>query len=340
MKLDVVDAIKWPSTTFHQELIISQRKHRLLPNLMLPGTVLAALLLAIACSTSAPAPPTAASHALAEPPGGPEYSAILVTSDLAVGANRVAFGIIDRDNMPVRTPQAQVQLVYLPPGQNEGQVRQTATAEFVHWPPGERGVYVTTLDFDRPGEGTEAEPGIWGLQITTTTSDGKQVQAQALMKVLEEPSTPAIGAPAPRSVTPTTRDSDDLSTISTANLPDPDLYQLSIHEALDAGKPLVVVFATPAFCVSATCGPQVEMVSQVKESHKGEANFIHVEVFEDPHLIQGGRPGEDQIVPAVKEWGLPTEPWTFVVDREGKVHAKFEQFTPAEEIERALQEVL
>jgi hypothetical protein len=48
------------------------------------------------------------------PPGGPEYSAILVTSDLAVGANRVAFGIIDRDNMPVRTSQAQVQSVYLP----------------------------------------------------------------------------------------------------------------------------------------------------------------------------------------------------------------------------------
>jgi hypothetical protein len=140
-------------------------------------------------------------------------------------------------------------------------------------------------------------------------------------------------------VTPTARDVDDLSRITTDNPPDPDLYQLSIHEALEAGKPLVVVFATPAFCVSATCGPQVEMVSQVKERHLGEANFIHVEVFENPHLIQGGRP-TGGLAPAVEEWGLLTEPWTFVIDREGKVHAKFEQFTPAEEIEEALREVL
>jgi hypothetical protein len=302
------------------------------------------MLLAVGCATAAPAQPTATPtpvpDELAGPPGGPEYSAILVTSDLAVGTNRVSFGIIDLDNMPVRTPRAQVQSVYFPPGQDKGQVRQTATAEFIQWPPpGERGVYVTTLDFDAPGEGTEAQPGLWALQITTTTGDGEPVQAQTIVEVREESSTPAIGSPAPRSVTPTARDGEDLSTITTDDPPDQDLYQLSIHEALEAGKPLVVVFATPAFCVSATCGPQVEMVSQVKERHQEEANFIHVEVFEDPHLIEGGRP-TGGYVPAVEEWGLPTEPWTFVMDREGNVHAKFEQFTTSEEIEQALQEVL
>ena len=91
----------------------------------------------------------------------------------------------------------------------------------------------------------------------------------------------------------------------------------------------------PAFCVSATCGPQVEVLSQVKERHQGEANFIHVEVFENPHLIQGGRPAGG-VVPAVDEWGMLTEPWTFVIDKDGLVRAKFEQYTPAEEIEAAL----
>ena len=81
------------------------------------------------------------------------------------------------------------------------------------------------------------------------------------------------------------------------------------------------------------------MVSQVKERYRDQANFIHVEVFEDPHLIQGGRPGGG-LVAAVEEWGMPTEPWTFVVDREGRVRAKFEQFTPAEEIEAALKDLL
>jgi hypothetical protein len=307
------------------------------------AAILASLLLlaALGCANIASSPastPTAAPPA--GPAGGPQFSAFLATTDLAVGTNRVSFGIIDLDNMPVRTPRAQVQSVYFPPGQDKGQVRQTATAEFIQWPPpGERGVYVTTLDFDAPGEGTQAQPGLWALQITTTTGDGEPVQAQTIVEVREESSTPAIGSPAPRSVTPTARDGEDLSNITTDDPPDPDLYQLSIQEALETGKPLVVVFATPAFCVSATCGPQVEMVSQVKERHLGEANFIHVEVFENPHLIQGGRP-TGGLAPAVEEWGLLTEPWTFVIDREGKVHAKFEQFTPAEEIEQALLEVL
>ena len=290
-----------------------------------------------ACTSATPAQelPTAT----APPLGGPEYSAILVTSDLAVGPNRVAFGLIDRDVMPVRTDEAQVQSVYIPPGQDAGEIHQTVTARFQQWPPGDRGVYVTTLDFDRPGEGTEANPGFWWLQVSTTTEAGVVVEAQTAARIAVHSSTPGIGDPAPRSVTPTVRDTDDLSTISSSVVPDPDLYQLSIDQALDSGKPLVVVFASPAFCVSATCGPQVDLVGPVKERHKGQANFIHVEVFENPHLIEGGRPTGGW-VPAVGEWGLLSEPWTFVIDGKGLVRAKFEQFTPAEEIEAALLEVL
>ena len=133
-------------------------------------------------------------------------------------------------------------------------------------------------------------------------------------------------------------DISDLATITSANPPDPDLYRLSVDEALESGKPLVLVFSTPAFCVSATCGPQVEVVSQVKEKYQDRANFIHVEVFKDPHLIEGGRPVAGTVA-AVTEWNLPSEPWTFVIDQEGRVRAKFEQFTTAQEIEAALLDV-
>ena len=110
---------------------------------------------------------------------------------------------------------------------------------------------------------------------------------------------------------------------------------MSVDAALDTGKPLILVFSTPAFCVSATCGPQVAIISQIKEKYQDMANFIHVEVFENPHLIEGGRPVGDTVA-AVAEWNLPTEPWTFVIDGEGLVRAKFEQFTTEEEIENAL----
>jgi hypothetical protein len=243
---------------------------------------------------------------------------------------------VDLDGMPVRASEAQVSAVYFPPGQNRGAVKDTATASFMRWPAGEQGVFSARLKFDTASDTTDA---YWGLEVTTTRADGKPVVAQGPFEVKQAPSTPAIGAPAPRSVTLTSKDAPDLSAITTANPPDPDLYRLSIHEALNTGKPLVVTFATPAFCVSATCGPQVEVISAIKERHRDRANFIHVEVFANPKDIQGGRPAGGY-VPAVAEWGLPTEPWNFVIDKEGRVRAKFEQFTTEEEIEAALAEVL
>ena len=147
---------------------------------------------------------------------------------------------------------------------------------------------------------------------------------------------------APGSVTPTVDDVggvDRLDRITSANPPDPDLYRMSIHSALASGQPLVVVFSTPAFCVTATCGPQVEVVSNLQDAYRDRANFIHVEVFQDPHLIEGQRP-TGGVVPAVEEWNLPTEPWTFVVGGDGLIRAKFEQFAAAEEIEAALQDAL
>ena len=302
---------------------------RPLPLGMLGGLL---LLLAAACSgapTATTVPTAAAPPAVLN---GPEYGAIIITTDLAVGSNRVVFGIVDRNGMPVRGQQAQVRALYLPPGDAPGVERASAVAEFRKWPAGPQGVFSTILEFDTPG--------FWQLEVTTTGPDGTPVMAQGALQVKEKSDTPSLGSPAPKSVTPTGDEVDDLATITSSTQPDPDLYKLSVHQALASGKPLVVVFATPAFCVSATCGPQVEVLSGVKDRFAGKANFIHVEVFKDPHLIQGSRPPADGTVPAVDEWNLPTEPWTFVVDKEGRISAKFEQFTTGEEIEKALNELL
>ena len=274
-------------------------------------------------------------------PGGPEYSALMVSSDLAAGDNRVVFGLVDRDNRPVAADTAQVRAVYTAPGAARGMERATAKAQFLPWPPAGsgRGVFVANLTFDRAGAATPDDPGLWELEITAADNDGQTIQAKTAVRVTAEPVTPAIGAPAPRSITPTAGPNVALATISSAAEPDPELYQLSVHQALDAGLPLVVLFSTPAFCVSATCGPQLEILSALKERYRGRANFIHIEVFADPHLIQGNRLTAKR-VPAVTEWGLPTEPWTFVVDKEGRIAAKFEQFTPAETLAAALESVL
>ncbi|MFQ6027331.1 MAG: hypothetical protein ACE5Q6_07550 [Dehalococcoidia bacterium] len=304
-----------------------------------PARYLILLLIVVltACGTDEPFPATQEDL----PPGvGPAYNVFIVNTDLEVGTNRVVFGIADENVFPVRSDTARVQAVFVAADQNEeqGEVRHTSTARWQDWPPegSGRGVFVTTINFDQAGEGSQADPAFWQLRVDATTAEGRRVQAQAVTGVRAQALSHGIGDPAPASVTPTVNDVTDLATITSATTPDPDLYRLSIHQALQEDKPLVVVFSTPAFCASATCGPQVEMLSQVKEKYSDRANFIHVEVFEDPHLIAGRNTG--QPVPAFSEWRLIAEPWTFVVGRSGLVRAKFEQFTTAEEIEAALLE--
>ena len=286
------------------------------------------LLLLIAACSSGSDDPIISSEQQA---GGPDYSGIIITTDMSVGVNRILFGVTNREGMPVPGTTSTVSAYFLVPMQDTRELKDSATAEFVSWPTSHSGVFVAEFDLD--------VAGAYEIDINFTANDSTPIFAQTSFLVKEKPSTPAIGSPAPASVTHTAAGTDDISHITSSPEPDLDLYELSVHEALEQNKPLVVVFATPAFCVSATCGPQVGELSKVKESLRDQANYIHVEVFENPHLIEGNRP-TGNLVPAVEEWGLPTEPWTFVIDSQGLVQAKFEQFTTADQIEAKLLEIL
>ena len=113
---------------------------------------------------------------------------------------------------------------------------------------------------------------------------------------------------------------------------------MAVAGALAGGKPLVIAFATPAFCESRTCGPVMDSVMDpLYEKHKDEAVFIHIE----PYKLKELREGAGLIpVKAAEEWRLQTEPWIFVVDRAGKGSAKFEGIIALDEVEAALAEAL
>ena len=282
------------------------------------------IILATACGGSEViVPPT-------EEFGGPEYAAVVITTDMAVGSERLVFGVLTREGGPLEAEEAVVRTYYLPDNSDERVARQILSAEFIPWPT-VAGVFVAYPEFDAAGT--------WELETELTTADGAEVFAKSAFPVKATSATPAIGDAAPASVTLKAADVDDLTHITSSPEPDPGLYAVSIHEAVAESKPFVVLFATPAYCVSFTCGPQVGELSALRDKYAGRANFIHVEVFNDPHLIEGGRP-TGGLVDAVQEWGLPTEPWTFVVDGDGIVRAKFEQYTPAGVIESALLEVM
>jgi hypothetical protein len=186
---------------------------------------------------------------------------------------------------------------------------------------GVRGFYVAQFDFP--------SAGVW----EATLSVGGASAQPASFQVSEEPVVPEVGSDAPRSDTPTAEDA-PLEDISTDPTPDPAFYELSVADAVSNGRPTVIVFATPAFCQTAICGPALDLVETIAADHPG-ADFVHVEVYEDLDLTDG----ELVAVPAIGEWGLQTEPWVFVVDSNGVVAARFEGTVGSDELAAALENV-
>ena len=253
--------------------------------------------------------------------------AILGTGDLGVGVNRVGFVLTSPDG--IVTDPVTVTSSY--GGPEGGVVGETAEMVFQPWPYGTRGLHTGELTFDRAGP--------WKLDISAAGTDGSVSKAELSFEVAERTSAPANGAPAPLSRSKTADDVASLDEITTGSLQDADLYQVSLDEAVRSGLPTVVVFASPAFCTNAVCGPQVEVLTQLKDKYSGRANFVHVDFYDNPMEIQGDL-DKGVISPTVIEWGLPSIEWTFVIDREGIVATRFEAFATLEEVEAALLDAL
>ena len=153
----------------------------------------------------------------------------------------------------------------------------------------------------------------------------------------ERTTEPMLGEPAPASTQLVLRDVADVTEIDTSSPPMPELHDVTVAEALEGGRPLVVAFATPAFCLTRFCGPVIdEVVRPLYERYGDRAQFIHIE----PYDVAEARTGRLLIVPAMEEWRLSTEPWVFVIDASGRVAAKFEGITSAEEVAASLLPLL
>jgi hypothetical protein len=142
--------------------------------------------------------------------------------------------------------------------------------------------------------------------------------------------TPAVGAPAPSSKTPTIRDVKSLTQITSDPTPTRRFYETSIAQAIARHEPFVAVFATPKYCTSQVCGPTLERVEHLAPQFP-KMTFIHVEIYDlskaPAHLVA---------VPADREWGLPSEPWVFLVNSKGLVAGEWEGTVASPELAAAI----
>ena len=254
--------------------------------------------------------------------------AILGTGDLGVGTNRVGFVLTSQTGF-VTTPGVRVTPRYASEGAVEA--KQTVAAEFQQWPYGNRGLYTAYIELERAGQ--------WEFEISVPGEGGAAMIVPLSVEVFDAAYSPMEGDPAVASKTRTLEEVESIEEVTTGSLQDPDLYQISLDRAIESGKPTVVVFASPAFCQNAVCGPQVDVLQEIKDAYKDDANFVHVDFYDNPHEIQGDL-DRAVISPAVREWRLPSIEWTFVIDRGGIVTARFEGFATYDEVQAALQQVL
>jgi hypothetical protein len=257
---------------------------------------------------------------------GEDVAIIPGAADFGPGKVRLPFLVVDNQGRVVTRPTARV---WLARGLKQPPFAETtATSEQVGVEGSDSGevesVFVTELELEQPGT-------YWLL--AEPVGGPKKIQAVGNVVVKEKPAAPAVGDDVPASKTPTLADS-TLKQLTTSKVPDRELYRSSVADALAAKVPFVVAFATPAYCQSRTCGPIVDVVSSVRAKHAASGiRFIHVEIYEDNDPAKG----ENRWV---KEWNLPSEPWIFLVGRDGKVRERFEGTASVRELDTAVREQL
>ncbi len=172
--------------------------------------------------------------------------------------------------------------------------------------------------------------GIWGLEIETTTADGLSEKYQRSIEVNDQPVSPAVGSQPPASQNRTTPQY-PVDQLTSGNQPDPALYDMTVADALQSGKPTVVIFATPAFCQTRICTPVVSVAEAVQAKNGENVNVIHLEIYDDFQNLTNA--------PEVAQWGLTSEPWTFVIDADGVVSARLGGPISEREVTEALEQL-
>lgn len=196
--------------------------------------------------------------------------------------------------------------------------------DFVWTVPGVRGVYAGYFEIP--------EAGVYQL---TVEREGLAASGPTGFVTVDDPPMIGPGDLAPLSETRVGDDYADLSLITSDPDPSPELYSMTVAEAVSNGTPSVLVFATPAFCTTQACGPMLSQIKDLRFDYPG-IDFVHVEIYDD---LQVETVEELVVVEPVLEWQLPSEPWIFIVDADGAVVAAFEGAVNDDELTSVLDGV-
>ncbi|HSP28094.1 MAG TPA: hypothetical protein VLN74_06050 [Ilumatobacteraceae bacterium] len=120
-------------------------------------------------------------------------------------------------------------------------------------------------------------PGFYYLLVEGGPEGG------AAFQVMEPGSVavPGPGTPMPAFDTPTLDDGRGVDPVCTRQ-PEPcPFHDVTLTEALGAGKPVAYLIGTPAFCQTGTCAPALESMIAVQDRFGETFTWVHAEVYTD-----------------------------------------------------------
>lgn len=257
----------------------------------------------------------------------------VASSDLAIGApQHFELGIFSSDGQGVQLlsfGQMSLGFSFLGDGSGDPQpgpqaigtyvgafgTPQTGPAPAFTDPNVARGVYQADVTFDHAGT--------WQVDATVAIPGAGDQMLSANFTVSEQHALPAPGDRAQPTENLTVHSTGvptsaiDSRALDGAPVPDPDLHQATIAEALSEHRPILAIFATPAFCVSIMCGPETDGVEDLAKRFADRAVFIHVEIWRNFQKTIVNKAAADWA--CCNETGDLTEPWLFLIGADGMI---------------------
>jgi hypothetical protein len=168
-------------------------------------------------------------------------------------------------------------------------------------------------------------PGFYYLVVEGGPVDG------AAFQVMEPGSVavPGPGDPMPPFDTPTVDDSRGVDPICTRTPDACPFHDVTLTDALLAGKPVAYLIGTPAFCQTGTCAPALESMIDVQDRFGDSFTWVHAEVYTDNTATTP--------TDAVDAASLTFEPALFVIAADGTVTERLDAIWDETELVEVLE---
>lgn len=255
-----------------------------------------------------------------EDDGGPDeaVSLLIGSSPIVAGeaGGRVSFLVYQGDRDPV-APDTRVAVAFAP---RDGELG--SPVEAVRHDAGlDQAYYLVETPFP--------SPGVWA--VAARLDDGRSAQAAIEVKDPATMASPTAGEPMVAVPTATTADARGVDPICTRDPACP-WHDLSLDQALQQGRPLAVLFGTPALCRTATCGPVLDVLLEERSRFEDQVQFIHVEVFTD---LSGST-----VTEPLRTYAFESEPVLLLAGGDGTVRRRINGIFDQEEARRSLEALL